>query len=136
MSFFSKHKQLIVSLILASFMMFVFWGLMSMTHEANGQMRGNCPPFSAFGASLCSQDGFAAIFHHISSYQSVFDVTAQFGAIALMLSLFLVLFLVVSGELPATPPVFFKYDTFVFSSILSRRKAARWLSLFENSPSY
>lgn len=134
MSFFSKHKQIITSFILALFMLFVFWGLMSMTHETNGQMRGNCPPFSAFGASLCAQDGFAAALHHISSYRSVFGITAQFGAIAVMLSLFLALFLV-SEEL-ISPPVFFKHNTFVFPSILSRRKATRWLSLFENSPSF
>ncbi len=136
MSFFSKYKHIIALFILASFMMFVFWGLMSMTHETNGHMRANCPPFSAFGTSLCSQDGFTAILHHISSYQSVFSVTAQFGTVALMLSLFLAFLLFISEELFVAPPIVFRYSAFVFSSIASRRKATRWLSLFENSPSY
>src|SRR3989344_8364310 len=79
-------KKIITSFVLTSFLVLVFFGVFTMIHESDGQMRGDCP-FSLTETSNCLQDTITAVFHYISSYQSFLNVTVYSGTTAVLISL-------------------------------------------------
>src|SRR3989344_1302659 len=133
-------RKIIVSLVLVSILMVVFFSLATMTRGADGGMEGDCP-FSGVGATLCPQNLAAAVVHHISAYQSFLAVFATPGtttAMAAMLALLIALgaALLFSVRLlvyrPPAPASYFSNTPLTTSQ---DRAVIRWLSLFENSPS-
>jgi len=88
---------------------------------------------------LCPQNIAAAIMHHISAYQSFLAVFAGSGMTATIVAFLLALAAAVSFLLalllykpPELLASFFKVST----TVRRDTKAIRWLSLFENSPSF
>lgn len=137
MTLLIKHKK-ITLLVLASFLALVFFGFtVAMNKELNGHMENNCP-LSAFGALICPQDAFAAVFHHISGYQSFFGAPAYLKTVSFVVSLF---FAASAIAILLTGPPLLKHRAFIgyagnFSPFTSHSgKMMRRLSLFENSPS-
>ena len=125
-------------LIFVSFLTVVFLSFSVMTHGSNGSMQNNCP-FSAFGASLCVQDVFTTIFNHISAYKSFFNIPTY--------SYITIFFFFFASYCKHNFYIFIDYFLYkpliyirrVINSppfIIYNRKILRWLSLFENSPSY
>ena len=134
----SLFKQIIISIILVSFLTLVFFGLTIMMHGPDAHWQNNCP-FSALGASLCPRDIFAVTFHHISAYYAFLNVPIYLHSdvIALIVALLFIAYIVF---ILFTGPPLLKYsiriDYYDPSRVtLYKRKLTRWLSLFENSPS-
>jgi|SRR3989344_3321462 len=125
--------------ILTSFAVVALFGFSFMMHGSDGRMAGECP-FLGAGISLCPQDALALIVHHVSAYQSFLNVSVDTGlTILIVVSLFLsaCALLVIFLHLPTLGPpasVFVAYDPPLVDSY--SRKITRWLSLFENSPSF
>ncbi|MCR4310955.1 MAG: hypothetical protein NUV54_00045 [Candidatus Taylorbacteria bacterium] len=131
-------NKIISLVVLTSFIAVIFFSFPMMTGAIDGSMPGGCP-FSTVGTSLCPLDTVAMTIHHISSYQSFLTVSVYSSFISVLTSLFLlaVAFLVLFVGPPLynnlaravlvsdSPPIDFK-----------GRKITRWLSLFENSPSF
>jgi|SRR3989338_8015869 len=134
---YSTSKQIISVMILISFLTIVFLSVVAMLHMPDGDMSGDCP-FSALGDSLCPQDAVTVALHHISAYQSFFNVPVGSGQTALIISLLLATYamLVIGIRSPLRGPpatVRLVYGSPPVNSY--ERKITRWLSLFENSPS-
>lgn len=129
-------EKIAAPLMLASFLMVVFFGFVAMSYGPDGRMQGDCP-FSATGIVLCSQDALVAAMHHIGAYQSFLNVPVDSTALVLISALLLAAYLLV---LRVRPPLFqaiarrnhFNTDPPVSART---RKITRWLSLLENSPS-
>jgi hypothetical protein len=129
-------KKVVAPLALASFLMVVFFGFVSMSN-ADGRMQSGCP-FSAAGASLCPQDALAAAVHHLSAYQSFFSVPIGFSLTAFLMTLFAFsIALILYWSPPLLIPIA-SAEAFYESPPLSshNKKRIRWLSLLENSPSF
>ncbi|MFZ2167344.1 MAG: hypothetical protein WAV50_00570 [Minisyncoccia bacterium] len=131
-------KNIFTSLFLTSFLVVAFFGFAIMAHASNGNMQQTDCPFSTEREPLCPEDALAMVIQHMSAYQSLFSVPVTLGLGALIalfgiLSVALVFFVhpllrplnLRSGVLGASPP-----------RLSYNRKLARWLSLFENSPSF
>lgn len=130
-------NKIIAALTLTSFLMIAVFGFTIMMHMSDGQASGDCP-FSPMGQSLCPQDVVAVAMHHISSYQSFLSVTVGANSITFLLSLLLVAFaaiLILIRPALLSPPIFAYVSPDYLRSDLGAKKIARWLSLFENSPS-
>ncbi len=131
-------KKIVASLVLTSFLAVIFLSFPMMMGAADGSMPEGCP-FSATGVSLCPTDTVAMAAHHISVYQSFLMVTLHSEMALLLASLlllaiaFLAFFIrpqlftrpILAGIAFDSPP-----------AEAGERKIMRWLSLFENSPSY
>lgn len=136
----SLSKKVITFLILISFLMVVFFGLALMVHKSDGSMVGNCP-LSLAEESICSQNTLATAIHHISAYQSFLNVPIGSTNInILLISLLLAtlfFFIIFFAELFKFNNLFqiSRFDKWppVFSG---KNIITRWLSLFENSPSF
>lgn len=130
-------NKIIATLILTSFLTIAVFGFTIMMHMPDGQASGDCP-FSPMGQSLCPQDVIAVAVHHISSYLSFLSVTVGANSITLLLSLMLVAFaaiLILIRPPLFSPPILAYISPDYLRSDLGAKKIARWLSLFENSPS-
>ena len=132
-----KHKQIIALLVLVSFLTVVFLGLAVMMHQPDGRMQNDCP-FSAMGASLCPQDVVAMAFHHVSAYNSFFNIPMRSGIASFIIfsllfagAILMIFRNVFTVESPRLVGV--RYDSPPPTSW--KRKIARWLALHENSPS-
>lgn len=109
-----------------------------MMSSPDGRMSSDCL-FSIVGTSLCPQGALAVAIHHISAYQSFFNVFVNFSLTA---TFFGFLFLIMSAILVLyiSPPLFKPavildgLDDFPLA-IPHNKKITRWLSLLENSPS-
>ncbi len=99
-------------------------------------MASECP-FTTDGSGACPQGALGAVAHHISLYQSFTNVPVNFGIVALIISLFLVVVAILAAFLsqsvfvvPALSGIFYNSPP----GISYTRKMTRWLSLHENSP--
>jgi len=134
----SVLKRIVVPMLLASFLMVVFFGFAPMSGESDGYMQGGCP-FSLTGASLCPKDALAVALHHLSSYGSFISVPAGGVALALfelllLISLVVLVPLIIRSLAPY--PSQQRGNAYRAPPISSRRGSiTRWLSLLENSPS-
>lgn len=129
-------KKTIALLILVTFLASVFFGAFEMTHRSDGSMLGDCP-FSFVETINCLQNTIASAVHHIFSYQSFLNITANFGLMAilalLLVSISLLFEFFIKPNLPdRLIKKRFQDSLQAFQSI---RKITRWLSLFEHSPS-
>ena len=131
-------KKIIASLVLASFLMVLFFSLGFMIHRPDGTMEGTCPLSSPSEESLCSQNTIFSALHHISAYQSLLNVQVSSSmTLGLISLLFLAIFFVISlrdFNLLNRLLYFNRFDD-TPSALPGTRKIIRWLSLFENSPS-
>lgn len=133
-------RNIIAGLILASFATVIFFSIPFMMHGHGAQMEGGCL-FPSGGAAFCLQTDFGSAIHHLTSYQSFLNITANqgmsglmalvlflaFAALAVMISLASLPLLKIAGggrQHNLSPAIPFK------------EKEISWLSLFENSPSY
>lgn len=119
-----------------SFLTMAFFSFAIMTHEQNGGVPDKCP-FSATGAPLCPENMLAVALHHVSLYNSIFNILVNWGvtsgiilflayATAVLLTSSIRLWpLALCRSLYADPPI-----------TSGESKMMRRLSLFENSPSY
>lgn len=135
----SSTKKIFSSLALVAFLTLAIFSLNVMMRGSDGRMEGNCP-FSTQGASLCSGDSLASVIHHISEYQASMNVPVGSSVTALVLMLLIALSIAllfsVRALLPRIlAPVRYFYHRSTQVSF-HPRKIARWLSLFENSPSF
>ena len=135
----SIFKKIITSFILATFLMLVFFGALNMIHGNDGLMQGECP-FSFAGTSSCIQNTVATAVHHISSYESFFNVTlvntisVLLGFLLLLISLFLMPFF---NQKIFEILLRVKNHVYNFVPVFQiEKKIIQWLSLFENSPSF
>jgi len=130
-----KYKRVIILFILISFLTVVFLGSMAMMRGPDGDMQGECP-FSVLGALLCAENTLPAVFHHISAYQSFFNISINFGIIFFIIFLSFVLNSYFINLFLHKPPLVFSRIFYNFSADTSyKRKIMHWLSLLENSPS-
>ncbi len=133
----STFKKNVAVIVLVAFSVLVLSGFGAAVHESGKQMMGDCP-FSTAGVAICPQDVLSVALHHISAYNSFFNVPTSFGLMILVLSVLLMvaaLFVVflwpplLKQQFPVRilrdPPSVNSYD----------KKIIHWLSLFENSPS-
>lgn len=134
----SLFKKIIVSLILTSFLSMAFFSFVFMLHEPGERMSGDCP-FSPMETSLCPQDVLAVVLHHFSAYQTFFSVPVFSSVTVLITSLLLVafaFFLLSANSLLFEPTQTINYSYNTPLTTPYDRKIIRWLSLFENSPSF
>src|SRR3989344_405132 len=130
-------RKIIVSLVLVSILMVVFFSFATMTRGADGGMEGDCP-FSVMGVALCPQDALAAVAHHVSAYQSFLNVVASSGVTAIIVALLVAL---AAALLFSVVPLLYAARARVrplFNAsfvVPQERERIRWLSLFEHSPS-
>jgi hypothetical protein len=134
----SPINKSITALVLVSFLVLVLFSFGAVMHESGNQMTGDCP-FSTVGGVLCPQNALAVAMHHISAYNSFFNIPVSFGLTALLLSFLLALSIVHAVRIrpPRLEPyivVRIAYDVPPASSY--SKKINHWLSLFENSPSH
>jgi len=128
-------KRIAAPLILASFLMVVFFGFAAMSQGPDGHMQGGCP-FSATGSSFCPQNAVAVVMHHISAFQSFLNVPVGIYMTALILALLIFGVIIV---LFASPPVFIHTVPirFLYESpplVSYNKKLMRWFSLLEYTP--
>lgn len=130
-------SKFIAVLMLASLLAVVFFSFAAMTHASNGGMQSGCP-FTAMGTPLCPQDLTAAAIHHISAYQSLLNAPVGTGMTALLLALILLAYgvLIFFIRPPAFRPKLIGYFLNSPPAFSRNREITRWLSLFENSPSF
>ncbi|HEY4515353.1 MAG TPA: hypothetical protein VJJ22_04370 [Candidatus Paceibacterota bacterium] len=132
-------RQLITLIVAITFLSLVFFGFALMTHFPGSNMVGDCPLSVVAGSSLCLQDNLGVVMHHISTYQSIFEIPLENSMTAFLSSILLTLLLV----------IYILFDQFTFYRtelqfvghnklipLLSKKedKITRWLSLLENSP--
>lgn len=133
----SLLRQIIILFVLASFLTLIFFGLATMMHGPEGGVQGDCP-FSAMGVSLCPQETLAIAIHHISAYQAFINVSVSSSMMVFIISLLLILCVYLTFSLGRVlirfPVSVFFHNSPPASSY--KIKITRWLSLFENSPSY
>lgn len=131
-------KKIITSLVLASFLMVVFFSLGFMIHRPDGTMEGTCPLSSPSEESLCSQNTIFSALHHISAYQSLLNVQVSSNmTLGLLSLLLLVLVFIVSLRdfSLLNRLLYFNRRSNSPLPLSGTRKIIRWLSLFEHSPS-
>ena len=132
-----KYKRIIILFILISFLAVVFLGSTAMMRGPNGDMQGECP-FSVLGAPLCAKGTLPAVFHHISAYQSFFNISTHSNIIILLFYLLLIastIFIFFIDYFLYNPPTHIRHVINSPPYIIHNKKILRWLSLFENSPS-
>lgn len=130
-------RKIAVPLILASFLMTVFFGFSAMGYWPEA-MQGDCPFSSVMGTPSCPQNLFAMTLHHLSSYQSFLQAPAVPDLAALMSALLIAAgLLVITFYQPVLlgPPLRNRPASRVLPVSWRRRKMIRWLSLLEHSPS-
>src|SRR3989344_1917856 len=131
-------KKIITSIVLASFIMVVFFSFTYMIHQSDGRMAGDCPFFSN-SQSICNQNTILSAIHHISAYQSflniqtVSNITA--GLISLLFLVALVFAVAPKNLYPLTSSLYPSDQNNHPPAVSGKEKITRWLSLFENSPS-
>ena len=108
-----------------------------MTHGMDRNMLSDCP-FSAMGVSLCPQNIFAMVFHHVYSFQAFINIPIRYGASTLLLTLFFLacaMFIIYTDTFLLKPiKIFGRF--YKNPNITShKRNIASWLALHENSPS-
>lgn len=128
-------KRIIAPLLLVAFLLVAFFSFAAMSYAPDGSMQGGCP-FSTAGTPLCPQDALAVVMHHVSSYQSFFNVLVGSGFSALIIALCMAaiaLALLATRTFIPTAPVRVWYES--PPAVSYNKKLTRWLSLFEHSPS-
>ena len=131
-------KKIIPFLILASFLTTIFFGFVTMMHGQDGHMSGDCL-LSSTEVSFCPTDAVAMVAYHVSAYHSFLNVTTNLSFTALIALLLLVVFAILTFYVNSFSPNIFLSVRSISGSppIVARdRKITRWLSLFENSPSF
>lgn len=130
-------KKVVTALILASFLAAAFLGFAMMTYGSDGSMSDDCL-FSPIGLSLCPQNTLAVVTHHVSAYYAFLNVPVGVSLTVLMISLLFVAYAALAVFtkmlLDSPPALAWSYHD---DPPVDRGsgKRARWLSLFENSPS-
>ncbi|MEK7601393.1 MAG: hypothetical protein AAB480_02580 [Patescibacteria group bacterium] len=134
-----SSKQTVAIFVVIAFLMLALFSFAVMIRGADGAMQGDCP-FSVMGASLCSQDAFATVTHHISAYLSFLNVSFGFRIVSVLVA---ALLFVLSGIIirMGSPHIRGVADTarrfYPQRPLIPRNdNALRWLSLFEHSPSF
>lgn len=130
-------KKIITGFVLTTFLFVVFFSLsLVMVHSSNSTMEENCP-FSIMDTSICPQNNFATVIHHLSSYESF--LSAPINMVGLVISFLLLtsvaMAFYISPPLPHIP-VFINVFHNISPDLSCKLKIARWLSLLENSPSF
>lgn len=136
-SMLRMSKGIVAPFMLVSFLMVALFGFVAMSYGPDGRMQGSCL-FSATGMAFCPQDALVVARHHISAYQSFFNVPAHSAAMilisALLLAACIVAFAVRSPLFK--PPVLTNHFPYSPPVSARTRKITRWLSLLEHSPSF
>jgi len=132
-------KKYIVALIFISFLGLAAFSIPVFNHRMNDSMDNNCVG-SKVGNTLCPTNLVAAVVHHMSVYQALFNTTAP--SISPLVLLTLLVLLVVFALLFTKDIVGLKLNflykksrDFELIKYRARQKFVSWLSLFENSPS-
>ncbi|OGG54160.1 hypothetical protein A3C20_01370 [Candidatus Kaiserbacteria bacterium RIFCSPHIGHO2_02_FULL_55_25] len=132
-------KQVVAVLLMVAFLALALFSFAVMMRGADDGMQGDCP-FSAMSASLCSQDAFATVTHHISAYLSFLNTLFGSRAMSVLLA---VLFFVLSVALVRIGSPHIRRIAGVLRRFCLRPplvpqngSSLRWLSLFEHSPSF
>lgn len=142
MQFSEKNiiRKIIAGLIFASFATVIFFSIPFMMHGHGAQMDGGCL-FPSGATALCPQTDFGSAIHHLASYQSFLNITANQGMSGLIaLVIFLTLIALAVMIFLASPPLLKiagrgrRHN--LSPAIPFKEKETSWLSLFENSPSY
>ncbi|MCR4334166.1 MAG: hypothetical protein NUV47_00305 [Patescibacteria group bacterium] len=113
-------KYFISLLFLISFIGVAVFGFALMTHWSDGRMSVDCP-LSTMGKSLCTQ-----IFTYNTFFNTLINVNIIIFAISIPTFVFFVFLISIYSSFLYSSPFVSSYN----------RKITRWLSLFENSPSY
>jgi hypothetical protein len=107
-----------------------------MSFDPVNKMAGDCP-FSAMGNSMCPQDISAAALHHIEAYSAFLSVPVPdfvSVVIALLILAGFILFFITQSIFG--PPVELAFTDVSHPKYQKDKKLIKWLSLFENSPSF
>jgi hypothetical protein len=128
-------KKAAAPLMLASFLSVSFFSFAAMAYGPDGRMQGDCP-FSAIGASLCPQSALPGAIHYISAYSSFLNVPVNSGILVLIIAMLIAIIVLALPIRPLlfSPLAFVSHHPPLVTS--HDRKIKRWLSLFENSPSF
>ncbi len=128
-------KQLTAALALLSLLMIALFGFAFMVHDMGGALPMDCPLSVLNGASMCPQNIQAVIMHHIAAYRTLFGVPMH-GNLVLLFASLLVFGIPRSDTHTPSPPSLVTRRSPATSFFSPRgRKRARWLALFEHSPS-
>ena len=133
-------KKYIATLIFISFLGLAAFSIPAFNHSMNGPMNDNCVG-SKVDNIPCPTNLVAAVVHHLSVYQALFNTTAPSLNPLILLTLFVLA--VVSIILSAKDLVGLKLK-FLYQRIRdfelvihkAREKFVSWLSLLEHSPSF
>ena len=128
-----SFKRILTTFILVAFLAVALFSFVVMLHGPGEQMIGDCP-FSAMDVALCPADILNFIVHHISAYNSFFNIPVGFYVTTVIISLlFFASILVGLSLFEPSPPLVRLFNYPLITS--PGRKVTRWLSLLENSPS-
>jgi len=133
-----SSKQMVAILLTVAFLTLALFSFAVMMRGADGGMQSDCP-FSAMGASLCPQDAFATVNHHISAYLSFLNTSFGFRTVlflltALLFVLFGALIRMGSPHLRNAASISRRFDPRRVP-VPRDENVLHWLSLFEHSPS-
>ena len=130
-------KKIITSIVLASFIMVLFFSFTYMIHQSDGRMAGDCPFFSN-SQSICNQNTILSAIHHISAYQSFLNIQTVSNITAGLISLLILVVLFFAIFPKNKYPLALSYVNHRNNRpppLSGKNKIIDWLSLFENSPS-
>jgi len=131
-------KQGVLLIVLAAFGTLALFSFAIMAgHSMDVGVQSHCP-LSAAGAPECPEDVVAMVAHHIDAFQSFLAALLQTDAALVVALLLMVCFLpVFSSRLFVPMAPVFAYARYRAPPLAFRApKITRWLSLFENSPSF
>lgn len=123
---------------MTAFMLVALFGVAVFYHGSERHMPTACP-FSPAEVAPCPEDIVARDFHHISAYHSFLNVPTYGSFINIIILIFLALsFLVASARYVPLLHIFISSGKFddIPPDISTKKKFFKWLSLFENSPSF
>ncbi len=133
-------KKYVATLIFISFLGLVAFSISAFNHRMSNPMDDNCVG-SKIDNTPCPTNLVAAVVHHMSVYQALFNTTAPSLNLLVLLTLFVLA--TISILLFAKDPVGLKFK-FLYQRLRdfelvihkAREKFVSWLSLLEHSPSF
>lgn len=134
-----KNNGIAIFVFIAFMSMFVF-GITSITNMNMDQNANNNCPIALGGDSTCPPGLLETTIHHLSIYQSFFNIFISENVFLLASLIIFLAFLYLFNK-----RLIFEFNILDFSRCLypkkkfrsfKSRKIIKWLSLFENSPSF